>query len=155
MDRARATAGTLLFLVLVPGVVAGVIPWALTGWEAGDAPGSSRLFRVVGAVVLVAGIAVLLEGVRPGLRSKDAGHPRRLPPRSVVTLVGRSPRGGYLGREEYLGAIDQEAPPSAPEDDPIYSNPLIVLSPRPRTPSAPDTSQTPTEQPQPTQPEEQ
>lgn len=54
-------AGTVLFLVVAPGVVAGVIPWALTGWESGDAFGSLGLVRVVGAVVLVAGVAVLLE----------------------------------------------------------------------------------------------
>lgn len=61
MGSPRAVAGTLLFLVVAPGVVAGVIPWALTGWQSCDAFGSLGLVRVVGAVVLVAGIAALLE----------------------------------------------------------------------------------------------
>ena len=61
MGSSRAAAGTLLFLVVAPGVVAGVIPWMLTGWDSGDAFGSLGLVRVIGAVVLVAGVAALLE----------------------------------------------------------------------------------------------
>ena len=61
MDRSRAFAGTLLFLVAAPGVVAGVVPCVLTDWESGDSFGSLGVIRVVGAVVLIAGIAVLLE----------------------------------------------------------------------------------------------
>jgi protein-S-isoprenylcysteine O-methyltransferase Ste14 len=55
--RARAAIGTTVFLVLAPGVVAGVIPWLLTGWESDDlwAP-----LRVLGAALIVAGAAVLL-----------------------------------------------------------------------------------------------
>jgi protein-S-isoprenylcysteine O-methyltransferase Ste14 len=55
--RARAAIGTTVFLVLAPGVVAGVIPWWLTGWESDDlwAP-----LRVLGAALIVAGAAVLL-----------------------------------------------------------------------------------------------
>ena len=61
MGSSRAFAGALLFLVVAPGVVAGVIPWALTDWESGDSFGSLGIIRVVGVVVLVAGVAVLLE----------------------------------------------------------------------------------------------
>jgi protein-S-isoprenylcysteine O-methyltransferase Ste14 len=54
---ARAAIGTTVFLVLAPGVVAGVIPWWLTGWDSDDvwAP-----LRVLGAALIVAGAAVLL-----------------------------------------------------------------------------------------------
>lgn len=61
MGSPRAAAGTLLFLVVAPGVVAGVIPWALTGWESGDAFGAPGLARVAGAAMIVAGVLVLLE----------------------------------------------------------------------------------------------
>ncbi|MEN3360619.1 MAG: hypothetical protein V7637_4601, partial [Mycobacteriales bacterium] len=37
MRRARAAAGTAAFLVLVPGTVAGLVPWWLTGWRSGAA----------------------------------------------------------------------------------------------------------------------
>ena len=33
MARARAAAGSLVFLVVVPGTVAGFVPWWLTGWD--------------------------------------------------------------------------------------------------------------------------
>jgi protein-S-isoprenylcysteine O-methyltransferase Ste14 len=43
--------------VLVPGTVAGLIPWWLTGWDVQD---TSLPLRIVGVVLMVAGIGVLL-----------------------------------------------------------------------------------------------
>jgi protein-S-isoprenylcysteine O-methyltransferase Ste14 len=55
--RVRAAVGSVAFLVLAPGVVAGLIPWWLTGWESG----STWLPLQLGGVALVAaGTAVLL-----------------------------------------------------------------------------------------------
>jgi protein-S-isoprenylcysteine O-methyltransferase Ste14 len=58
MGRARAAAGSLAFLVVAPGVAAGLVPWLLTGWEAHDwwPP-----VRVLGGVLVVAGLAVVLD----------------------------------------------------------------------------------------------
>ena len=56
--RTRAALGSLLFLVVAPGVAAGVVPWWLTGWEpARDVP-----WPVVatGALLFATGAAVLL-----------------------------------------------------------------------------------------------
>jgi hypothetical protein len=36
MHRVRAAIGSLVFLVVVPGVVAALLPWALTGWQTGS-----------------------------------------------------------------------------------------------------------------------
>jgi protein-S-isoprenylcysteine O-methyltransferase Ste14 len=58
MGRARAAAGTVAFLVVAPGVVAGLVPWLITGWEAS---GWSPLLRVLGGLMNAAGLAVLLE----------------------------------------------------------------------------------------------
>jgi protein-S-isoprenylcysteine O-methyltransferase Ste14 len=44
--------------VLVPGTVAGLIPWLFTGWEVRDALWPP--IRVVGVLLLAAGVAVLL-----------------------------------------------------------------------------------------------
>jgi hypothetical protein len=33
MSHARAIAGSFVFLLIAPGVVAGLMPWFLTGWE--------------------------------------------------------------------------------------------------------------------------
>ena len=56
-DRTAAAAGSSLFFALAPGVVAGVIPWAITGWD--GAP-SWLGWRVLGAVVTAAAAAVLI-----------------------------------------------------------------------------------------------
>jgi protein-S-isoprenylcysteine O-methyltransferase Ste14 len=60
MDRrARAAFGTAAFLIVAPGVVTGLVPWLITGWQ----PGTTRPIAmvVVGAVLTAAGIAVLLQ----------------------------------------------------------------------------------------------
>ena len=57
MRRARAAAGSLVFLLVAPGVVAGLVPWWLTGWEVQDA---WLPMRIAGAALLGAGLAALL-----------------------------------------------------------------------------------------------
>jgi protein-S-isoprenylcysteine O-methyltransferase Ste14 len=56
--RPSAAAGSALFFAVAPGVVAGVIPWALTGWE--TASEWWPALRVLGAVLIVAGAGVLV-----------------------------------------------------------------------------------------------
>lgn len=58
MSRLRAALGTLLFLGAAPGVVAGVVPWLLTGWDSSAPP---RWLEAVGWLAVVGGVAVLLE----------------------------------------------------------------------------------------------
>jgi protein-S-isoprenylcysteine O-methyltransferase Ste14 len=60
VSRARAAAGSLLFLLLAPGVVAGLVPWWLTKWEARTPQPWWEPLRVVGVVLIAAGILVLL-----------------------------------------------------------------------------------------------
>ncbi|MET0761032.1 MAG: isoprenylcysteine carboxylmethyltransferase family protein [Thermoleophilaceae bacterium] len=57
MTKARAAAGSFVFLLLAPAVVAGVLPWLLTGWESNDWP---LLVRVLGALLIAGGVGVLL-----------------------------------------------------------------------------------------------
>jgi hypothetical protein len=57
MSRARAAAGSLVFLLVAPGVVAGLVPWLLTGW---DSTGPPRALGLAGLVLIAAGAAVLL-----------------------------------------------------------------------------------------------
>ena len=58
VSRARPAAGSLVFLIIAPGVVGGLIPWLLTGWAAHEwwPP-----VRVVGGLMIGAGLAILLE----------------------------------------------------------------------------------------------
>jgi protein-S-isoprenylcysteine O-methyltransferase Ste14 len=55
--RPTAAAGSAAFFALAPGVVAGVVPWALTRW---DARAWWLPLRVVGVVVLAAAAVALV-----------------------------------------------------------------------------------------------
>jgi protein-S-isoprenylcysteine O-methyltransferase Ste14 len=59
--RVKAALGSLAFLVLAPGVVAGLIPWLITDWSPlppGDGVGA---LRWTGLILIAAGLAVVLE----------------------------------------------------------------------------------------------
>jgi len=56
--RIRAAAGTSVFLVIAPGVVAGLVPWLLTGW---DSSGPPAWLAAIGWALIALGTAVLLE----------------------------------------------------------------------------------------------
>jgi len=58
MKRLRAAAGTLIFLFLAPGVVAGLVPWLLTGWRSAGPP---AWLEAVGRLLAGVGVAVVLE----------------------------------------------------------------------------------------------
>ena len=56
--KAAAIAGSAGFLVIAPGVVAGLVPWWLTGWQQGA--GWPVPVRVAGGLLITAGAATLL-----------------------------------------------------------------------------------------------
>ncbi|HYT25884.1 MAG TPA: isoprenylcysteine carboxylmethyltransferase family protein [Actinomycetota bacterium] len=63
MRRPMAAVGSAAFFVLAPGVVAGLVPWWLTGWRVRQ-PLPSRAWaplRVVGVALLAAGVVVLVQ----------------------------------------------------------------------------------------------
>ena len=85
MRRTDAAVGSVVFFVLAPGVVAGVIPWWFTGWEVrGSLPAP---VRAVGAALVVAGVAVLVQAfarfVREGL-----GTPAPVAPTETLVVGG-------------------------------------------------------------------
>jgi protein-S-isoprenylcysteine O-methyltransferase Ste14 len=57
MNRVQAALGSGLFLFAAPGVMAGLVPWLLTGWESTGPP---RAIAVLGVLLLAAGIAGVL-----------------------------------------------------------------------------------------------
>ena len=60
MRTARAALGSVLFLVLAPGVVAGLIPWLLTEWEVREPVDGWWIAQAVGVVLIVGGAGLLL-----------------------------------------------------------------------------------------------
>ena len=57
--RARAALGSLVFLLVAPGVAAGLVPWLLTGWEV-DRDLAWLPLQILGGLLVAAGVAVLL-----------------------------------------------------------------------------------------------
>jgi protein-S-isoprenylcysteine O-methyltransferase Ste14 len=57
-SRVRSALGSGLFFAVAPGVVAGLVPWWLTGWEVGT---PWPPLQVLGALLLVAGALVLVD----------------------------------------------------------------------------------------------
>ena len=97
-SRVRSTLGSALFLVVAPGVVAGLVPWLLTGWQ----PGSTRPpLQVLGALLIVAGAVVLLDAfARFALEGLGTPAPVAPPERLVVGGLYRHVRNPmYLAVE--------------------------------------------------------
>ena len=59
--RVRAWVGTLVFLVLAPGVVAGLIPWLINGWQTSWPDDWIWPIAIVAAVPILGGVVVLLD----------------------------------------------------------------------------------------------
>ena len=61
MRRISAILGSLVFLVIAPGFVAGVVPWWITGWVFRPPFLGFALFRFVGVALIVAGAPMILD----------------------------------------------------------------------------------------------
>lgn len=61
MRKPTAAAGSSLFFAVAPGVVAGVVPWWLTGWEVAEPLPYGLPLRIVGAILLVGGAIFLVQ----------------------------------------------------------------------------------------------
>jgi protein-S-isoprenylcysteine O-methyltransferase Ste14 len=80
VPRSVAAAGTAALFLLAPGIVAGLVPWSLTGW---DAASVWPPLRVTGIVLIAAGAPVLIHAfarfVTEGLGTPaPAAPPERL-----------------------------------------------------------------------------
>src|SRR5215210_7418829 len=82
VSRLRAATGSAFFLVIAPGVAAGLLPWALTSW---DSAGWPALVEALGAALIVAGAGVLLHAfVRFVTEGRGTPAPPAPPERLVV-----------------------------------------------------------------------
>jgi protein-S-isoprenylcysteine O-methyltransferase Ste14 len=99
MRKATAAAGSAVFLVIAPGVVAGLIPWWLTGWRMGAA--YPVPVRITGAVLTGAGAAALL-GAFAQFAVQGRGTPA--PPAPTEQLVVRG-LYRYVRNPMYLAVL--------------------------------------------------
>jgi len=101
MRKSTATAGSALFFAIAPGVVAGLVPWWLTGWRVRGPLTHWATVRVTGLVMLVTGAIVLIHAFA---RFVAEGHGTPAPAAPAEHLV----IGGlyrYVRNPMYLAVV--------------------------------------------------
>ena len=100
-QRTAAAIGTSVFFAAAPGVVAGLVPWLLTGWEVGTPTAGWAAVRVLGGLLLVVCVAVLVSAfvrfAREGL-----GTPAPVAPTQHLVVGGLY---RYVRNPMYLAVI--------------------------------------------------
>jgi protein-S-isoprenylcysteine O-methyltransferase Ste14 len=96
--RSAAAAGASLFFALAPGVVAGVVPWWITGW---DARPVWPPLRIAGGVLLVVGALVLVDAFRRFV-VEGAGTPAPVAPTERLVVGGLF---RYVRNPMYLAVV--------------------------------------------------
>jgi protein-S-isoprenylcysteine O-methyltransferase Ste14 len=99
-QRFRAWVGTFVFLVLAPGVVAGLIPAVITGWRIRWTGGWMLPVVLLGAVGILGGVVVLLDAFVRFARAD--GTPA--PPMPTARLVVVGPYR-YVRNPMYLAVL--------------------------------------------------
>ena len=61
MRRLSAILGSFLFLLIAPGLVAGVVPYWISRWRSGAAYAGSSAIRILGVLLIIFGIPLLLD----------------------------------------------------------------------------------------------
>lgn len=85
--KAWAAAGSVLFFILAPGSVAGVVPWWLTRWQFGSRSAAWLPVQITGALLLISGVAVLLDAFTRFVR-EGAGTPAPVAPTRRLVVGG-------------------------------------------------------------------
>jgi protein-S-isoprenylcysteine O-methyltransferase Ste14 len=122
MRRPTAAVGSVVFFLVAPGVVVGLIPWLLTRWQAREPLPYWVPMRVLGGILLVAGLIALVQAfVRFVVEGFGTPAPVAAPERLVVggvyryvrnpmyvavlaAIVGQALLLGWLGLLLYAGA---------------------------------------------------
>jgi protein-S-isoprenylcysteine O-methyltransferase Ste14 len=85
--KTTAAVGSAAFFLLAPGVVAGLIPWSLTGWQVEEPMPYWTPLRVVGLLLLATGAATLLHSFARFV-TEGAGTPAPVAPTEHLVVGG-------------------------------------------------------------------
>ena len=97
MRRFWAALGSLLFFVIAPGTILGLVPWSITDWQLRPAFFGFEALRLAGAALVLLGLILLrrvfralrVEGLwnaRTDRAAQKARHDRFLPARTQSDL---------------------------------------------------------------------
>jgi protein-S-isoprenylcysteine O-methyltransferase Ste14 len=101
MRRLAAIAGSAIFLVLAPGAVAGYVPWRICRWQLAPPLLGFFSFRVVGVLLIAAGLPVLLDSfARFAIQGLGTPAPVGPPKHLVVTGLYR-----YVRNPMYVAVV--------------------------------------------------
>jgi protein-S-isoprenylcysteine O-methyltransferase Ste14 len=101
--KPTAAAGTAIFFAMAPGVVAGLVPWWLTGWRVRHLQPSWAWapLRMLGGILIAAGVVVLLPAfVR--FVAEGAGTPAPVAPTERLVVGGLY---RYVRNPMYLAVV--------------------------------------------------
>lgn len=90
MSKASAIVGSMLFFVVAPLVLAGVVPWWMTQWQFQPAFFGGDLTRILGVIVIVGGVPGVVDSfARFALDGLGTPAPIAPPQQLVVTGLYR------------------------------------------------------------------
>lgn len=87
MSKATSVLGSALFFVVAPLVLAGVIPWSVTQWEFRPALLDVDLTRIVGGILVVAGVPGLVDSFAR-FALEGLGTPAPIAPTQRLVVTG-------------------------------------------------------------------
>lgn len=85
-SAARAWIGTIVFLFLAPGIVAGLIPWLITGWRWYDRGDTAWVVIPLAWIAIAVGVAFLLHAF--ALFALHRGTPAPVAPTDTLVVTG-------------------------------------------------------------------
>jgi protein-S-isoprenylcysteine O-methyltransferase Ste14 len=87
MTRAAAALGSLVFLLLAPGTVAGLVPWWISRWQMRPPFLGVAALRIAGAVLIALGAAALLDSFAQ-FALRGLGTPAPVLPTRQLVVTG-------------------------------------------------------------------
>ncbi|HYJ67238.1 MAG TPA: isoprenylcysteine carboxylmethyltransferase family protein [Nocardioidaceae bacterium] len=101
MNRVGAAIGSFFWLLAAPGIVAVLVPWWLTGWDAREMGDGWLPVRVLGAVGFAAGAVVVIEAFGR-FAIKGLGTPAPAAPTQHLVVTGLY---RYLRNPMYVAVV--------------------------------------------------
>ena len=86
-ERVRAVLGSIVFLFVAPGIVAGVIPWSISGYRIEPAILGFEPFRWLGGPLLALGAVLLIETFSR-FALQGLGTPAPIAPTKTLVVTG-------------------------------------------------------------------